>query len=81
VRALNPWPGVWFEVRGERIKVLAARAAEAGGEPGTILDERLTIACGEGALTVLTVQRGGRAAMTADALLRGFALPPGTMLG
>jgi methionyl-tRNA formyltransferase len=53
---------------------------DAEGIPGTVLDEALTIACGEGALTATLVQRAGRAPMTAAELLRGFALPPGTRL-
>jgi methionyl-tRNA formyltransferase len=82
VRALNPAPGTWFEHRGERIKVLAAAVAPTLPEaaPGTVLDDALTVTCGEGALRLLMLQRPGRAAMTADALLRGFAIPPGTML-
>ncbi len=80
VRALNPWPGVWFEVGGERIKVLAAEAAEGGGVPGTVLDDRLTIACGEAALRLTRLQRPGKAALDAEAFLRGFPLPAGTRL-
>ncbi len=82
VRALNPAPGTWFEHRGERIKVLAAAVAPAppGAAPGTVLDAALTVACGEGALRLLMLQRPGRAAIAADALLRGFAIPPGTVL-
>jgi methionyl-tRNA formyltransferase len=82
VRALNPWPGVWFEVAGERIKVLSAETSSGakGAAPGTILDERLAIACGEGALRPLTLQRAGRGPTDLDAFLRGFPLPPGTVL-
>jgi len=75
VRAFDPWPGAYFLAGDERIRVLSA---EIGSE--TILDERLTIACGEGAFRPLRVQRAGRAAMDTAALLRGFALPPGTVL-
>jgi methionyl-tRNA formyltransferase len=78
VRALNPWPGVWFEYRGERIRVLAAEAGAASAEPGTVVDGRLTIACGEGALRPLRVQRAGKAPVDTDAFLRGFSLPEGT---
>jgi methionyl-tRNA formyltransferase len=80
VRALNPWPGAWFEAGGERIKVLAAEPAAGGGPPGHILDDRLTVACGAGALRLLTVQRPGKAALPADAFLRGFAVAPGAVL-
>jgi methionyl-tRNA formyltransferase len=82
VRALNPAPGVWFERGGERIKVLAATLAEGrtGAEPGTVLDDALTIACGSGALRLSRLQRAGRAAVDAEAFLRGYPLPPGTRL-
>jgi methionyl-tRNA formyltransferase len=82
VRAFDPWPGAYFIVDGERIRVLSAKIdAHRGSEaPGTVLDARLTIACGKGALRPLRVQRAGRAAMDTEALLRGFALPPGTVL-
>jgi methionyl-tRNA formyltransferase len=80
VRAFNPSPGAWFQVSGERIKVLAAQAVEGIGESGWILDDRLTIACGRGALRLTLVQRQGRGPLPADAFLRGFVLPPGTRL-
>ena len=82
VRAFNPWPGTWCTHMGETLKVLAAEAVPdgAGAPPGTVLDERLAIACGEGALRLLTVQRPGRAALDAAAFLRGYLLPPGTRL-
>jgi methionyl-tRNA formyltransferase len=81
VRALNPAPGVWFESR-ERIKVLAAEvtSGRAGAVPGTVLDGTLAVACGDGALRPLLLQRPGRAPVATDAFLRGFALPPGTIL-
>ena len=82
VRAFNPAPGAWFETGGERIKLLAAEPIEASGEPGEVLSgPRLAIACGEQALSALLVQRSGRAPMSAQELLRGFAIPPGTRLG
>jgi len=81
VRALNPQPGVWFAHAGERIKVLAAETAEAdGGRPGEVLDDRLTVACGTGALRPLLVQRAGRAPAETGAFLRGYPLPAGTRL-
>ena len=80
VRALAPWPGAWLEVAGERVKVLAAEAHAANGEPGRVIDDRLTVACGEGALRLTTLQRAGKAALPAEAFLRGFRLAPGTML-
>ena len=82
VRAFNPTPGAWFEISGERIKLLAAEPVEASGEPGEVLpDKGLTIACGEQALASLLLQRAGRAPMSAPELLRGFPIPPGTKLG
>ncbi len=80
VRGLSPFPGAWFEIKGERIKVLAAHLAEGSAAPGTVLDDRLAVACGEGALRPLRVQRAGKGPMDADAFLRGFALPPGMVL-
>lgn len=81
VRAFAPAPGAWFEANGERIKVLEARAATAeSGKAGQVLDNRLAIACGSGVLRPLKVQRSGRGVMTPDELLRGFAVPVGTVL-
>jgi methionyl-tRNA formyltransferase len=80
VRAFAPVPGAWFEVDGERIKLLVAAIADGSGGPGEVLDDRLTIATGEGAIRPLKVQRAGRAPMSPDELLRGFAIPQGTIL-
>lgn len=83
VRAFNPVPGAYFEVAGERVKVLAAIALspeEERGFNGTVIDDHLTIACGSGAIRPTLLQRAGRGAMTADDLLRGFPIPPGTRL-
>jgi methionyl-tRNA formyltransferase len=82
VRAFDPWPGAYFEGGGERLRVLMAEAdpQSAGAPPGTVLDERLSVACGEGVLRPLRLQRPGRTALDTAALLRGFALPPGTVL-
>jgi methionyl-tRNA formyltransferase len=82
VRAFDPWPGAFFFVREERIRVLSAKAEPRApaAPPGTVLDERLSIACGEGVLRPLRLQRPGRAPLDAAAFLRGFALPPGTVL-
>jgi methionyl-tRNA formyltransferase len=79
-RAFDPWPGSWFLHGEERIKVLKARLVEGSGAPGTVLGPGLTVACGEGALRLTLVQRPGRAAMSDETFLRGFAIPPGTML-
>ncbi|MGE0255027.1 MAG: methionyl-tRNA formyltransferase [Alphaproteobacteria bacterium] len=82
VRAFAPAPGAWFEHAGGRIKVRAAEVAAHGSAaaPGTLLDDALTVACGEGTLRLLTVQREGRAPMDAAAFLRGTRLPAGTIL-
>ncbi|MDB5406333.1 MAG: methionyl-tRNA formyltransferase [Rhodospirillales bacterium] len=83
VRALNPWPGPWFEHGGERIKLLAAAelvAGAAAAAPGTVLDDGLAIACGDGALRPLALQRPGRAPAETGAFLRGFPIAAGTVL-
>ncbi|MFB0613211.1 methionyl-tRNA formyltransferase [Aurantiacibacter poecillastricola] len=77
VRAFAPFPGSWFELDGERIKLLRAELAEGDGQPGTVLDDRLTIACGDGALRPVTLQRAGKPAMALDDFLRGNAVPQG----
>jgi methionyl-tRNA formyltransferase len=80
VRAFDPFPGSHFTHEGERIRVLAADLAAGHAAPGAVLDAALTIACGEGALRPLRLQRPGRGpAETAD-FLRGFPIPPGTIL-
>ncbi len=81
VRALNPWPGTYFEHAGEQIRVLTARAEPGSGAPGTLLDDAVLVATGAGALRLLRLQRPSRAAQDADAFLRGFALPRGAVLG
>ncbi|WP_135466809.1 methionyl-tRNA formyltransferase [Crenalkalicoccus roseus] len=80
VRALNPWPGTFFDHAGERIRVLEAEPVPGAGRPGEVLDGAATIACGGGALRLLRLQRPGRAPLPAAAFLRGFPLPPGTLL-
>jgi methionyl-tRNA formyltransferase len=81
VRAFVPLPGAWFEANGERIKLLEATTGDdASGEPGMVLDDCLTVACGSGYIRPLKVQRAGRGAMTPGELLRGFSIPRGTIL-
>ena len=80
VQGLAPFPGAWFEFEGERIKLVAASEGTAKGQPGEVVDDRLTIACGQGALRPTLVQRAGKGAMSADELLRGFAIPKGSVL-
>ncbi|PZU18054.1 MAG: methionyl-tRNA formyltransferase [Citromicrobium sp.] len=80
VRAFAPWPGAWFDLSGERIKLLTAELGEGSGPPGEVLDDALTIACGRGALRPVTIQRAGKPAMDAAAFLRGRPVPAGTRL-
>jgi methionyl-tRNA formyltransferase len=82
VRALDVWPGAFFETGAERIRVHAAMdlPGPAGGVPGTVLDEHLSVACGEGVLRLLRVQRPGRVELDTPAFLRGFPIAPGTVL-
>jgi methionyl-tRNA formyltransferase len=86
VRAFDPWPGAYFIVDlaagEERVRILAAEVEKRGDSeiPGTVLDDHLLVACGEGALRPTRLQRAGRGAMETAALLRGFAIPAGTVL-
>lgn len=80
IRAFNPMPGAFFLHNGERFKILAAEILTESGEPGTVLDEHLTIACGAGAIRPLLVQRAGKAAMPTANLLRGFPIAAGICL-
>jgi len=81
VRAFAPSPGAWFEANGDRVKLLgAAVGQDAKGQPGEVLDDCLNVACGSGYSRPLKVQRAGKGAMTPGELLRGFAIPKGTML-
>jgi methionyl-tRNA formyltransferase len=79
IHGLSPFPGAWFSVNGARVKVLSCSLAEGTGAPGTFLDDALTVACGEGAIHLLKLQREGKGAMEADAFLRGFAIASGTV--
>jgi methionyl-tRNA formyltransferase len=81
IRGLSPFPGAWFELDGARIKVLRSTQGEGSGAPGTVLDDKLTVACAEGAVRILELQRAGRQAMKAEEFLRGSDIAPGTRLG
>lgn len=81
VRAFSPVPGAFFELDGERYKVRSAEVVEQSGEPGTTLDDALTVACGSGAIRVTRIQRAGKPEMAAQDLLRGRPVPAGTRLG
>ena len=80
VRAFNPVPGAWFDFAGERVKLLDAECVDGAGSPGEVIGVPLVIACGEDALHCRTLQRAGKGTMSVDELLRGFAIPEGTVL-
>jgi len=85
IRGLSPFPGAWFMAPSDkgptRVKALLSRAEDAGGEPGTVLDDELLIACGTGSVRLLRAQREGKAAQDAETFLRGFRLPAGAKVG
>ncbi len=81
VRGLAPFPGAWFELDGERIKVLKAQVIAREGKPGMTLDDELTVACGFASLRPLRIQRAGKPAMDVAAFLRGKPIPAGTLIG
>ena len=84
IRGLSPFPGAWFEADwgqgAQRVKVLRSRLAAGNGAPGTVLDEALTIVCGDGAVQLVEVQRAGSKAMPAAEFLKGADLKPGARL-
>jgi methionyl-tRNA formyltransferase len=84
IRGLSPFPGAWFELKGEngpvRVKVLHTTKGQGKGAPGSVLDDKLTIACGEGAIRILELQRAGRQPMKADEFLRGSPLSAGAVV-
>jgi methionyl-tRNA formyltransferase len=82
IRAMNPAPGAWFEIAGERVKMLAADILPFSfpGSEGMTVDDRLAIACGEGAIRPTLVQRAGRSVTSTDDMLRGFSVASGTIL-
>ena len=81
---LSPFPGAWFEcpIEGDlvRVKILRCALVAGGGAAGTIIDDHLTIACGDGAIRISELQRAGKAPMSAQDFLRGTALAPGLRL-
>ncbi|MBW8637907.1 methionyl-tRNA formyltransferase [Hoeflea sp. WL0058] len=85
IRGLSPFPGAWTEMmlggKAERVKLLRSQLAEGGGEPGTVLDDRLSVACGDGAVRLVELQKAGGKAMTAEDFLRGAAVAPGAVIG
>ena len=81
VRAFDPWPGTFTLLDGAMLKVLGATLADGEGAAGMVLDDRLTVACGAGALRLTRVQLAGRAPLDAEAFLRGHKVAAGTRLG
>jgi methionyl-tRNA formyltransferase len=83
IRGLSPVPGAWFEIASAnaRIKVLRSTRGEGTGVPGTVLDDELTVACGDGAVRIVELQRAGRQTMKAHEFLRGTTVAAGTRLG
>ncbi|BAQ16233.1 methionyl-tRNA formyltransferase [Methyloceanibacter caenitepidi] len=84
IRGLSPYPGAWFELvqkgKTERVKVQGSTLEKGRGAPGQLLDDRLTVACADGAVRLTRVQRAGKKPMLADAFLRGVDLPVGSTL-
>src|SRR6478609_7274164 len=84
IRGLSPHPGAWFEIdlngKRERVRALRSTLAERGGEPGTVLDDQLTIACGKGSVRLLQMQRAGKRPMPVAEFRRGAKLPVGSFL-
>jgi len=80
IRGLSPFPGAWCEQDGTRLKLLLSRVSAGSGAPGTVLDDSLTVACGEGAVQLLRLQRAGRGAMETAEFLRGTPLKAGDRL-
>ncbi len=80
IHGLSPSPGAWFMIENTRIKVLACETADRSGAAGAVLDDRLTIACGKGAVRFFTLQRAGKSPMDAETFLRGFPIPAGAII-
>ena len=80
IRGLSPFPGAWFDLDGVRVKVLRSTLGLGAGKPGEVLDDRLTVACGEGAVRLIEVQKAGSRALAAEEFLRGVELVKGVVL-
>ncbi len=81
IRGLSPFPGAWCELAGSRIKVLRTTRGDGRGKPGAALDDMLTVACGQGAVRIVELQKAGSKPMRADEFLRGTPVPAGAALG
>ncbi|AMA55481.1 methionyl-tRNA formyltransferase [Bradyrhizobium sp. CCGE-LA001] len=77
IHGLSPFPGAWAELDNARVKILRCEPAKGAGAPGEVLDDHLTIACGEGAIRIIELQREGKARMQAADFLRGVPLKAG----
>lgn len=77
IRGLSPFPGAWTQIDGARVKLLASRLADGQGNPGVVLDDQLTVACGTGAVSLLRLQRAGKGAQEAEVFLRGWPISKG----
>ena len=80
IRGLSPFPGAWCEFQGERIKLLGSRLAKGHGVAGGVISDDLIVACGDGAVQLLRLQRAGRGAQDTEEFLRGMPMPVGTEL-
>ncbi|ATF16881.1 methionyl-tRNA formyltransferase [Phaeobacter gallaeciensis] len=80
IRGLSPFPGAWCEIDGQRVKLLASRVVDGTGAAGKVLDDTLRVACGEGAVELLKLQRAGKGAQEREIFLRGFPVTAGKQL-
>lgn len=80
IRGLSPFPGAWCEIDGQRVKLLASRLTEGAGPAGVVLDDSLRVACGDGAVELLRLQRAGKGAQDREVFLNGFPVGAGTQL-
>jgi methionyl-tRNA formyltransferase len=81
-RGLSPFPGAWCEMPGAgRVKILRTTKGEGSGQVGRVLDDKLTVACGSGAVRIVELQRAGGKPMAADEFLHGTPVAPATVLG
>src|SRR5471030_1148655 len=81
IRGLSPFPGAWCELAGDRVKVLRSTKGDGIGTPGTVLDDGLTVACGDGAVRIVELQKAGGRPMKAEEFLRGTPVRSGVALG
>jgi methionyl-tRNA formyltransferase len=83
IRAFYSWPGCFFEYKGERIRLLEADVVTSNvpSAPGTVLDDHLSISCGEGILKPKLLQRPGKKALPVKDFLNGFVIKQWTVLG